>query len=317
LGLLVGAIFAGLKWWEKNKEKLAAPVQRVIRIWPHDRVGDLVIYAALFGFAGAKVFHNLENWNDFIKDPIAALTSFSGLTFYGGLICAGLAIAFYCNKYKMGIIHVMDAFSPALMLGYAIGRIGCMVSGDGDWGILNSYYVSTPTGQIIKAGTNDIEMALGHNMDYYLSQEKTLEAVRHFTFKPFWHLPDWLFAYNYPHNVISEGVRIVGCNNPQYCMQLPIPVFPTAMYETIACTFLFFILWSVRMTFKRAGTITGIYMIFNGVERFLIEKIRVNTKYESLPFQPTQAEIISFILIFIGLILLIKVNGKQKLKEII
>ena len=56
VGILVGAIFAGLKWWEKNKEKLSKPEQRVIRIWPHDRVGDLVIYAAIFGFAGAKVF---------------------------------------------------------------------------------------------------------------------------------------------------------------------------------------------------------------------------------------------------------------------
>ena len=60
VGILIGAIFAGIKWWEKNKEKLAKPEHRVIRIWPHDRVGDLVIFAAIFGFAGAKVFHNLE-----------------------------------------------------------------------------------------------------------------------------------------------------------------------------------------------------------------------------------------------------------------
>lgn len=83
LGILLGLVFAGLKWWEKKRHQLAKPENRVVRIWPHDRVGDLVIYAAAFGFVGAKIFHNLENWNDFVKDPVGALISFSGLTFYG------------------------------------------------------------------------------------------------------------------------------------------------------------------------------------------------------------------------------------------
>ena len=87
-GMLIGLFFAGLKWWEKNKQKLKKPEERIIRIWPHDRVGDIVIYAALFGFAGAKVFDNLEHWDSFVSDPIGSLISFSGLTFYGGLICA-------------------------------------------------------------------------------------------------------------------------------------------------------------------------------------------------------------------------------------
>jgi prolipoprotein diacylglyceryltransferase len=80
-GLILGVLFAGLKWWEKNKRKLNKPEERTIRIWPHDRVGDIVIFAALFGFLGAKIFHNLENWNEFWKSPIEALLSFSGLTF--------------------------------------------------------------------------------------------------------------------------------------------------------------------------------------------------------------------------------------------
>ncbi|HEX8334787.1 MAG TPA: diacylglyceryl transferase, partial [Segetibacter sp.] len=58
-GLILGLVFAGLKWFEKNKVKLAKPEERIVRIWPQDRVGDMVIYAAIFGFAGAKIFHNL------------------------------------------------------------------------------------------------------------------------------------------------------------------------------------------------------------------------------------------------------------------
>jgi phosphatidylglycerol:prolipoprotein diacylglycerol transferase len=49
----------------------------------------------------------------------------------------------------------------------------------------------------------------------------------------------------------------------------------------------------------------SVYLIMNGLERFLIEKIRVNTKYEHLPFQPTQAELISLTLVLIGIGLMV------------
>lgn len=269
LGILVGLFFAGLKWYEKHKQQLDKPEERMVRIWPHDRVGDLLIYAAGFGFLGAKIFHNLENWNDFAKDPIGALLSFSGLTFYGGLICAGAAIMLYARRIKLPIVHLVDAFAPILMLGYAIGRIGCQVSGDGDWGIANL----NP--------------------------------------KPFSWLPDWLWAYQYPHNVVGEGVPIPGCTGP-YCNQLVPAVYPTALYEVILCSLIFALLWSIRKKNKVPGQLFGIYLMFNGVERFLIESIRVNTKYESLPFQPTQAQIISVSLFLVGLV--ITFNAKKLAK---
>lgn len=261
LGIVFGLFFAGLKWWEKNKRKLDKPEKRVIRIWPHDRVGDMVIYAVVFGFIGAKIFHNLENWNDFIKNPVEALISFSGLTFYGGLICAGIAISYYARKRKISIIHLADAIAPAMMLAYALGRLGCQVAGDGDWGKLN------------------------------------IEA------KPFSWLPDWMWTYDYPHNVLNEGIPIRDCIG-QYCNKLPVPVYPTPFYETVMCLILFFVLWFVRKRLRVAGQMAGLYLIFNGMERFFIEKIRVNTKYEFLPFHPTQAEIISLILVIAGVVLL-------------
>ncbi|MEP6512932.1 MAG: diacylglyceryl transferase, partial [Parafilimonas sp.] len=64
-GVLTGLFFAGLKWWEKNKKKLPQAEKRTIRIWPSDRVGDIVIIAAAAGFVGAKIFDNLENWDRF------------------------------------------------------------------------------------------------------------------------------------------------------------------------------------------------------------------------------------------------------------
>lgn len=261
IGLLLGLIFAALKWWEKNKQKLAKPENRVVRIWPQDRVGDIVIYAAAFGFLGAKIFHNLENLDEFVKDPWGSLVSFSGLTFYGGLICAGIAIIYYAKRKKIKVIHLADAMAPTMMLAYALGRIGCQVSGDGDWGIVNL----NP--------------------------------------KPFSWLPDWMWAYQYPHNVVNEGVPIPGCSGT-FCNQLAQPVYPTALYEIIACLIIFLIIWLIRKKIKVAGQLSGLYLIFNGFERFFIEKIRVNTTYDFLPFKPTQAEIISLLLIIGGVVLI-------------
>lgn len=257
-GMLAALAFGLLKWWEKKKVQLNTPEERIIRIWPQDRVGDIVIYAALFGFLGAKIFHNLENWNEFAADPIGSLIAFSGLTFYGGLICAGAAIIWYARKNKIALIPLLDAFAPTMMFAYAFGRIGCQISGDGDWGIANP----APN--------------------------------------PYKWLPDFFWSYTYPHNVVQDGVAIPGCVGP-YCNQLPVPVYPTPLYELLICFALFGILIFLRNKMKAPGQLFSIYLIFNGLERFFIEKIRVNTEY-NLPFNPTQAEIISAVLVIAGII---------------
>ena len=262
-GILVGAILAYLKWKEKDKEKLAKPETRKLLLWPHDRVGDIVLQAALWGFLGAKIFHNLENLDELMLDPWGSLISFSGLTFYGGLILATIAIIVFIRKYNMRVIHFADAMAPTMLFAYAAGRIGCHISGDGDWGIVNS----APN--------------------------------------PFVWLPDWMWSYQYPHNVVNAGVSIPGCVG-NYCNQLPEGVYPTTFYEVIIMFILFLIVWMVRKKITQPGIITGIYFIFAGGERFFIEKIRVNNKYTFLPFQPTQAELISVILIILGIVFLVK-----------
>jgi len=305
IGILLGLALAGWRWIERNKQKLARPEERIIRIWPHDRVGDFVIYAALFGFLGAKIFHNLENWDEFVANPVEALLSFSGLTFYGGLICATLALWWYARKHKIGFRHLADAAAPGLMLAYAIGRIGCQVAGDGDWGILNSAYITTPQSTIQLADPASFQATLQQNSNYYLSAlpVDSLADVQHKSVKaPGW-LPKWMVAYHYPHNVINEGVPIEGCAQPQYCSQLPIPVFPTPFYETVAGLLLFAFLWSIRKKMKVPATLFAVYMVVNGIERFFIEKIRVNTTYSILGIHPTQAELISAGLILGGIAL--------------
>jgi len=161
--------------------------------------------------------------------------------------------------------------APTMLFAYAAGRIGCHMSGDGDWGIVNPHP------------------------------------------KPFSWLPDWAWAYQYPHNVVNEGERIAGCFG-NYCNQLPLPVYPTTFFEIIGTFILFLIMWSFRKKVRQPGILTGIYLIFAGVERLLVEQIRVNNKYDFLPFQPTQAELISVFLIIFGIVFLVKAKSWFTLK---
>jgi phosphatidylglycerol---prolipoprotein diacylglyceryl transferase len=310
-GIFVGLLFAGMKWYEKNKQKLPQPQEKKIRVWPHDRVGDLTIFAFIFGFIGAKVFNSLETWSDFVKDPFGSLFSFSGLTFYGGLICAAVAIWVYARRKGIGFWYLNDAAAPGLMLAYAVGRIGCQVAGDGDWGILNSAYYTDTNSKPALANPDDYERIIHQYKEVYLPQFGSLDKIPHLSVKAPSFLPDWLFAYPYPHNVISEGARIPGCDG-QYCSQLPIPVFPTPFYETLVCLGLFFVLWSLRRRLKVPGALFAVYLIVNGIERFFVEKIRVNSKYDIFGFHPTQAELISSALVISGIILLFTLKPGKK-----
>jgi len=173
--LFGGLIFAYLSYYQKNKENkkqlLAKPKKIEKIIHPYELVGNITLIAAISGIIGAKIFHNLENIDDFLADPMGQLLSFSGLTFYGGLICGAISVIIYCRKYKINIIHLMDSAAPALMISYAIGRIGCQMSGDGDWGIVN------------------------------LAPKPEWLGI----------FPDWIWSYNFPNNVINAGVYIEGC----------------------------------------------------------------------------------------------------------
>lgn len=270
-GLFFAGLFAYWDYQEKNKVKLDKPKTVQVTQHPHELMGNLIVWAAVWGFLGAKIFDNLEHWDSFVADPINSLLSFSGLTFYGGLICGGAAVLYIARKNGIKPLHMLDIGGPGMMLAYSVGRIGCHMSGDGDWGITNL----NP--------------------------------------KPMSWIPDWLWAYSYPNNVANEGVPIPGCVG-KFCNELAQPAYPTPLYEVIVCFGLFLILWKIRDRIKLPGMMFGIYLMMNGVERFFIELIRVNTKYNVGGIQFTQAELISCLMFLSGLFLVVySVRNKEKL----
>lgn len=271
-GLIGAAIAVFIRYRDSQKRKLDKPKWETVLIHPYQRIGDIVAIAAGAGFLGAKVFNFLEvpeDFTNFINDPGSNV--FSGLTIYGGLIFGTAALIYYCKKSNLSFLHLGDALAPGLMLAYGIGRIGCQVSGDGDWGIANT-------------------------MD-----------------KPGWlgWLPDNLWSSNYAHNILNEGALIPGCEG-DHCYALIDPVFPTPIYETMMAILIFGLLWSLRKRINAPGAMLALYLIFNGIERFFIEKIRVNVKYQIGDIQITQAEIISVVFFIIGIVSLIYFMKRHK-----
>lgn len=330
-GILVGAVLAFAKWREKDKQKLKTPEQRPVRIWPHDRAGDIVIIALVFGIIGAKLFDNFENWDDFVAHPMERIFSAGGLTFYGGLILATIAICIYAYKKNIKLIHLADAIAPALMLAYAVGRIGCQVSGDGDWGIYNSAYITDAKGKVVAAGKGEYQMQVERYRNYFLHGEvqdpgaaapitvtdrksESIETIPNKAVKAPSFLPTWLFAYSYPQNVNKDGFKIEGITD-EHNRALPVPVFPTPIYEILICGFLFGMLWLFRRQIKPAGMMTGIYLVLNGAERFLIERIRVNNTYSIFGFHPSQAQVISSILVLCGLAFILLARARAFSKD--
>jgi phosphatidylglycerol:prolipoprotein diacylglycerol transferase len=249
VAILVGTWLGGRELDRKYAAGLIGGVEvktedgRTVEESPSILVGTLAVLAGVMGIVGAKLFTILGNPGRFLLDPAGMLFSTGGLTFYGGLIVAGAAIVWYLRRYDLSVAPVADAAAPGLMLAYGIGRIGCHLAGDGDWGI-----------------------------------PADLAA------KPDW-WPMWLWAETYPNAIVGPP---------------PQPVYPTSVYEALAATVLFGGLWALRRHPFRAGWLFSLYLVANGVERFLIEQIRVNPEYTLLGLTPTQAEIIAVLLVIAG-----------------
>src|SRR6267378_416522 len=100
----------------------------------HHDEGFLIIgIAGLAGLAGARLYHVLESPRELMADPSVLISRF-GFAWFGGFLGGFLALLFLARHYKIPTLEFMDLCSPAAAVGYAIGRIGCLLSGDGDYG---------------------------------------------------------------------------------------------------------------------------------------------------------------------------------------
>jgi prolipoprotein diacylglyceryltransferase len=166
-GIIFAIILAYLRYREGEKQRLPEPKTVKETVHPYQLVGTMTFIAAIGGIVGAKLFDMIEDLPRLLENPIDVIFAGSGLSIYGGLIVGGGAVIYFAKKKGLNILHVIDASAPALILAYGIGRIGCQLSGDGDWGM-----------------PNDLPMP---------------DAISF--------LPEWMWAFDYPNNVLGINLQ--------------------------------------------------------------------------------------------------------------
>ncbi|HSJ17238.1 MAG TPA: prolipoprotein diacylglyceryl transferase family protein [Solirubrobacterales bacterium] len=113
-----------------------ALVARRLKEWgkPSDWAYEMTFAALLGGIVGARIDFAIQNWDDVSGDVAGNIFSGSGLVWFGGAVGGAIGVVLWAWRRKMLGLPLLDLAAPALALGYAIGRIGCQVSGDGDYG---------------------------------------------------------------------------------------------------------------------------------------------------------------------------------------
>lgn len=295
IGFLLGAAAAIILYLNSKKDKSGPSVKEVM-VSPHEKTSDIVILAGLSGVIGAKLFSVFENLPALAKDPMGVLFSGSGLNVLGGVILASIVVIWYIKKLEINPWYVMDIGGMGILVGYAVGRLGCQLSGDGDWGIVASAIPES------------------------------------------WFLPDWMWSYDFPNNVAQSGGLVEGCSEEayksafkpgiseeercatacgiRYCHQLDEPVYTTSVFETIFWFGGFLMLWMMRKRIQIAGILFFMYMIYNGIMRYLIEEIRVNEVSNFLGIEMSQAQKISIFFILGGLLGIAWLIRKDKMLKI-
>ncbi|WP_036726392.1 prolipoprotein diacylglyceryl transferase [Patulibacter minatonensis] len=102
--------------------------------WPGDQATEALLAALLGGLVGARGYWLIDNWSEAKGDVFGSIFGGSGLTWYGGAAGGALAVLAWAKWRGHFNAKLLDAAAPSLALGYALGRVGCQVSGDGDYG---------------------------------------------------------------------------------------------------------------------------------------------------------------------------------------
>lgn len=267
--LVLSVILLYLIYWLKKQERLEPPVRKEMVFHPYQLMPKLMIWTAVWGFLGAKVFNFLEHIQLYSNGSINDFLQNSGLTFLGGLTFGALTYLYIGYKNGMRLIDLADIGSPGMLVAYGVGRIGCQLSGDGDWGIVN-------------------QLA-----------------------KPVAWLPDWMWSFRFPHNVLNKGIYLNGCSG-EYCAILPQGVFPTSFYESVIILGCFSIIWINRRSIRVPGIMFSLYLLVIGLERFFIEEIRVNFKYNLWGWRLSEAQIVSLVFVLMGIAIVCTVLIKRK-----
>ena len=263
-----------------------ASVEARRRSWDQKHISRITFIALVGGIVGAKLFSVFEDFSDFLDHPIQQLFSPSGLTFYGGFILATAGIYWYLKKHKLSFKAFADAIAPVVFLAYGIGRIGCHLAGDGDYGI--------PTRSVVGVHYSNGTAKPRYVFEPYFERHPDERA-------------EWKYDSLTAINVRQDdmGLRVTAFDEVA-------TAHPTPLYEFAAAFLAFLWLWSKREKWQmQQGKLFGATVFLMGVERFLVEFLRINPLYLGL----SQAQWISIGLIVIGTGMFMRYKSKTSVAK--
>jgi phosphatidylglycerol---prolipoprotein diacylglyceryl transferase len=233
---------------------------------------NIILLLVVAGLAGSKLYHLLERPADFFSDPFGLFFSSYGFAWFGGFL-GGLAVLLWLARhYRIPTLAFLDTCSPAAALGYAIGRIGCLLSGDGDYGIATK----------LPWGIAFHPLEPGCRVHHFI-------CLIHGSLEP------------------SYGRSVGG-----FPLNAIVPVHPTPIYEFIVGVLIAWFLWrrgAQRLRRKAAaGEILAEYLVLTGLARFLVEFIRINPR--SAFGVLTNAQVASLLSIIAGVALIFIVRAR-------
>jgi phosphatidylglycerol:prolipoprotein diacylglycerol transferase len=237
-----------------------------------------VAVPALCGIVGAKLYHVLETPRELLADPVGQLFSRYGLAWFGGLIAGFAAFVWLARRFKYSLLEVFDAGAAAAAIGYGVGRIGCLLSGDGDYGVPTSL----PWGMSFPNGLVPTTERVHPTPIYELIVACAIAWIL------------WRMGWVQVTKIGSVGPEI---------SSVRMPLMTSRVFLKLPLRFYF----SLKERLN-PGSVFAAYLILTGVARFLVEFIRINPRSF---FGLTNAQAASLASVIAGVVLWVAVSRKN------
>ena len=261
-GLLAMALSILPAYRKAKKEQLLKPERRWVDYMPHEQIGEMVVIAAVFGILGAKIFDFLQpdRVQDFFQNMGNLLSNPS-------LFVSGLTI--YGGLIFGGLAILVFAYRRKIHIAHLFDVLGLSF--------------------LLAQGIGRLGCHFSGDGDW---------GIVNLNPRPSW-IPESWWSNTYAHNVINAGEPIPGCTG-QYCYELSAGVYPTSIFEFFLFLGGFLLLFFLRKKLThKPGLLFAGFLLFAGVERFLIEGIRVTSTASALGM--SQAQMISIGMILGGM----------------
>lgn len=242
----------------------------------------ITLIAVVCGIGGAKLLYLFENWDLVRHDPVGETFSPGGLTWYGGFILALAAVTLYVRAKKVPFLKVWDCLGLALMIGYGVGRIGCHLAGDGDYGAPTALPWGTIYAQGIVKPTYQLQ-------EYFASHSAEAEQWKYDSLR-----------------TVRAGVDRRGI--PYSRFDEKTPLHPTPVYEFLLGLLGYGILMQLQKRRFPPGFLFMMYCVLAGAFRFSIEFLRLNPR---LAFGLSEAQLIALPLMALAVIGAVYLNRRR------